>query len=90
MAEDRIPKRTENIASSRFQPWMSPRPVNSKGLKIARTFSAPNVHPFDEIEWEKRHARITGDNGEVIFEQKDIEVPLSWSQLATKVLFYNR
>jgi len=65
---------------------MSPRPVNSKGLKIARTFSTPNVHPFDEIEWETRHARITGDNGEVIFEQKDIEVPLSWSQLATKVV----
>jgi ribonucleoside-diphosphate reductase alpha chain len=86
MAEDRMSKPTENAASSRFQPWTSPKPVNSKGLRITRTFSAPDVHPFEEIEWEKREARITDDNGKVIFEQKDVEVPVFWSQLATKVV----
>ena len=86
MAEDRMSKPTENAASSRFQPWTSPRPVNSKGLRITRTFSTPDVHPFEEIEWEKREARITDDNGKVIFEQKDVEVPVFWSQLATKVV----
>jgi ribonucleoside-diphosphate reductase alpha chain len=51
-----------------------------------RHFSTAGVHPFDEIEWEKRDARISGDDGEAIFEQKNVEVPASWSQLATKVV----
>ncbi len=86
MAENETSKTTENAGASRFQPWTSPGPISSKGLKISRTFSTPNVHPFDQIQWETRQAKITGDNGEVIFEQKDIEVPVSWSQLATKVV----
>ena len=86
MAEDRTLKTTENEAAARFQPWTSPKPISSKGLKISRTFSTPDVHPFDQIEWENRQAKITGDNGEVIFEQKNIEVPVTWSQLATKVV----
>jgi len=86
MAENETSKTTENVASSRFQPWTSPKPISSKGLKISRTFSNPDVHPFDQIQWEIRQAKITDDSGEVVFEQKDIEVPGSWSQLATKVV----
>ncbi|MCK5174849.1 MAG: vitamin B12-dependent ribonucleotide reductase, partial [Planctomycetes bacterium] len=55
-------------------------------MKITRHFSAPNIHPFDEIDWETRKATIADDNGEVIFEQDNIEVPAFWSQLATKVV----
>lgn len=67
--------------------WQSPKGTKqSKGLKINQLFSTPTVHPFDEIEWEIRQAKITGDSGEVIFEQNDVEVPASWSQLATKVV----
>ena len=44
------------------------------------------MHPFDQIDWETREARITDDNGQVIFEQKNVEVPTAWSQLATKVV----
>ncbi|MDP9291402.1 MAG: vitamin B12-dependent ribonucleotide reductase, partial [Verrucomicrobiota bacterium] len=57
----------------------------SKGLKFSRTFSTAGVSPFDEIEWDKRDASITDDGGKIIFEQKDVEVPKSWSQLATKI-----
>jgi ribonucleoside-diphosphate reductase alpha chain len=49
-------------------------------------FSTPGVHPFEQLEWESRLARISGDNGETIFEQDNIEVPACWSQLATKVV----
>jgi len=56
------------------------------GMKIEHYFSTPNVHPFEQLEWEKRSAKITGDNGQAIFEQDNIEVPTSWSQLATKVV----
>ena len=43
------------------------------------------MSPFDEIEWDKRTAKITDDGGKVIFEQKEVEVPMSWSALATKI-----
>ncbi|MCX5632872.1 MAG: vitamin B12-dependent ribonucleotide reductase [Phycisphaerae bacterium] len=69
-----------------FKDWQSPKENKSKGLKINQIFSTPTVHPFDEIEWESRQAKITGDSGEVVFEQNDVEVPASWSQLATKVV----
>jgi ribonucleoside-diphosphate reductase alpha chain len=56
------------------------------GLKMEQFFSSPGVHPFDELQWEKRSAKITNDAGEAVFEQNDIEVPTNWSQLATKVV----
>ncbi|MHC4720302.1 MAG: vitamin B12-dependent ribonucleotide reductase, partial [Planctomycetota bacterium] len=49
-------------------------------------FSTPGKHPFEQLEWEKRSAKIAGEGGQVVFEQDDIEVPVSWSQLATKVV----
>ena len=56
------------------------------GLTVARVFSKMGVSPFDEIEWERRTAEITDDSGRVIFKQDDVEVPKSWSVLATKVV----
>jgi ribonucleoside-diphosphate reductase alpha chain len=56
------------------------------GLKMEHHFSTPGVHPFDELQWEKRSAKISSDTGEAVFEQHDIEVPTNWSQLATKVV----
>jgi ribonucleoside-diphosphate reductase alpha chain len=38
------------------------------------------------VEWERRTAAIIGEKGQVIFEQKDVEVPRSWSQLAINVV----
>src|SRR5689334_15289474 len=56
------------------------------GLNLARRWTTPGVDPFNQVEWEKRSAVITGEGGRVVFEQKDIEVPASWSQLATNVV----
>ena len=58
----------------------------AKGLKMERVFSDPKVKPFDQIEWDKRTAEITDDGGKVIFKQENVEVPKSWSVLATKVV----
>jgi ribonucleoside-diphosphate reductase alpha chain len=55
------------------------------GLRFERLFSDGAVAPFDQIEWERRTAEITDDGGKVIFKQEDIEVPKSWSALATKI-----
>jgi ribonucleoside-diphosphate reductase alpha chain len=56
------------------------------GLKIKRFYTKPGVHPFDEVEWELRSASITDEKGKVIFEQKNVEVPKSWSQTATNIV----
>jgi len=58
----------------------------AKSLPIERVFSDPEIKPFDQIEWEKRTAEITDDGGKVIFKQENVEVPKSWSVLATKVV----
>ena len=57
----------------------------NKGLKFTRVFSGKSVSPFDEIEWEQRTAEITDDSGKAIFKQENVEVPKSWSPLATKI-----
>jgi ribonucleoside-diphosphate reductase alpha chain len=57
----------------------------SKGLRFERVFSDAKVAPFDQIDWERRTAEITDDSGKVIFKQENIEVPKSWSALATKI-----
>ncbi|HEU4395931.1 MAG TPA: adenosylcobalamin-dependent ribonucleoside-diphosphate reductase, partial [Planctomycetota bacterium] len=55
-------------------------------IRYTRTFAREGVHPFDELRWEKRTAAISSESGKVIFEQKDVEVPAAWSQLATNVV----
>ncbi|OGS37337.1 MAG: ribonucleoside-diphosphate reductase, adenosylcobalamin-dependent [Elusimicrobia bacterium RIFOXYB2_FULL_49_7] len=56
------------------------------GLRFDRFFTEENIHPYDKIEWEHRHAKIANDKGEVIFEQKEVEMPRAWSQMATDVV----
>ena len=58
----------------------------AKGLRFSRFFTPPGSHAFDLVEWERRTAAITGEKGQVIFEQKDVEVPRTWSQLAINVV----
>jgi ribonucleoside-diphosphate reductase alpha chain len=58
----------------------------SNGLRIERYFTAAGADPFDTVEWETRSAVISNERGEVVFEQKDVEVPRFWSQTATNVV----
>ena len=46
----------------------------------------PGRPPYDEITWEYRTAGIANESGKSVFEQKDVEVPDFWSQLATNVV----
>jgi len=56
------------------------------GLVIDRVFSTEGAHPFDSVEWDTRDAVIKNHTGNAIFEQKDVEFPVTWSQLATNVV----
>jgi ribonucleoside-diphosphate reductase alpha chain len=58
----------------------------TRGLTIERRWTRPGVHPYDEISWEIRTAAIGNESGKLVFEQKDVEVPAAWSQLATNVV----
>src|SRR5260370_7118131 len=60
-----------------------------KGLRFGRHFTPPGSHAFDLVEWERRTAAITGEKGQVIFEQKDVELPRSWPQPPLNVLPHN-
>jgi ribonucleoside-diphosphate reductase alpha chain len=60
------------------------------GLTLERYFTTRGVDPADEMVWETRTAQITGEGGAVIFEQRDVEVPKSWSMLAANVVASKR
>ena len=69
----------------RNKPIRIPRP-NRAGFVLERFNTRPGVDPMSEVEWDLRTAVITGEDGRVVFEQKDVEVPRAWSQTATNVV----
>ena len=54
-------------------------------MKFARTYSAPQ-EPYAGVMFEPRTSRIVNPNGSMIFEAKDIQIPASWSQVATDII----
>src|SRR2546425_3701677 len=72
-------------ASSGYQGPLTLRKA-AEGLTIERYFTRPGIDPFDEVEWDIRPAVIGSEKGEIVFEQKDVEVPKFWSQTATNVV----
>jgi ribonucleoside-diphosphate reductase alpha chain len=74
---------TPKLTTSPFHPDTTSR---KRGLSFKRYFTKPDVHPFDEIEWEMRTASINNEKGETIFEQIGVEVPSFWSMTATNIV----
>ncbi len=60
--------------------------TNSPGLTVPRRYTQPGQDVWKTTEWELRTASIVGSDGTVVFEQKGVEIPKSWSQLATNVV----
>ena len=64
-------------------------PKAKAGISFPRYFTAKleqGKTPYDEVQWETRTASIGNDKGAVIFEQRDVEVPVEWSQTATNIV----
>jgi ribonucleoside-diphosphate reductase alpha chain len=60
-----------------------------QGVSFPRYFTArleAGKTPYDDVQWELRAATIGNDKGAVIFEQRDIEIPVDWSQTATNIV----
>ncbi|MBB4933117.1 ribonucleoside-diphosphate reductase alpha chain [Lipingzhangella halophila] len=74
---------TETTSGTSARKGKSPR----KGLKIERVFTSPGVHPYEEIQWERRDVVMTNwRDGSVNFEQRGVEFPASWSMNATQIV----
>ncbi|MGX5688438.1 vitamin B12-dependent ribonucleotide reductase [Arcticibacter tournemirensis] len=56
------------------------------GLQFQRYFSKEGVNVYDLFTYEKRSSVIRNPAGDAVFEMKDVEVPSSWSQVATDIL----
>jgi ribonucleoside-diphosphate reductase alpha chain len=56
------------------------------GIEIDRYFTKTGVDVYDTCEWELRNAAISSESGGIVFEQKDVEMPKFWSQMATNVV----
>jgi ribonucleoside-diphosphate reductase alpha chain len=56
------------------------------GLTLPRRFTTVGRDPLDAIAWEKRKSAISNPDGTIVFELDGVEVPASWSQLATDIV----
>ena len=93
VAEKEIPM---PVAETQAEPKAEPKPSkNGKaapvkpaapGLTFTRRYTQPGQDVWATTEWELRTASITGSDGKVVFEQKGVEIPKGWSQLATNVV----
>lgn len=55
-------------------------------MTVEPYFCPEDTDPFDTVEWEERTAQIKDENGGVLFEQENCQIPKSWSALATNVV----
>ncbi len=79
-----VAKRYVQFRSRKAQDGLNER--YGHGITVERFFTTANVHPYEKIEWETRDAAITDSKGNVVFEQKGVEVPKFYSQTATNIV----
>ena len=82
----RAGRRTRSAASAAMDEQFRFTGATSQGLTFERRWTTPGTHPYDEVEWELRDASIANESGKAVFEQKGVEVPKEWSQLAANVV----
>lgn len=54
-------------------------------MRFTRQFATPGKKPLDEVEYTTTTARITDNDGKVVFEMEGVEAPVAWSQLAVDI-----
>ena len=65
---------------------VSKQQTRQGGLKINRLYTNEGIDPIDATEYELRASVIRNADGSVVFEMQDVEVPRTWSQVATDIL----
>jgi len=81
---------TKNIVGTFPAPQFSPSPkrYHADGLRFTRYFTKAGVDPYAVVNYERRSSVIRETDGREIFRMDDVEVPSSWSQVATDILAY--
>ncbi len=59
--------------------------VRGRGFKFEPYFVPSGQDPYCQVNWIKRSSEIKGVDGQIVLSMKDVEVPESWSQLATDI-----
>jgi ribonucleoside-diphosphate reductase alpha chain len=59
--------------------------AKNSGLKVTRKYTSKG-DPYKGIVWEKRSSKIANPDGSVVFEMEDVEIPSTWSQVATDIM----
>ena len=67
-------------------PQTAPAKKAAPGLTFSRRYTKAGSDVWATTDWEVRSASIVGSDGTVVFEQNGVEIPKSWSQLATNVV----
>jgi len=81
-AETARPKQSDN-PSSTGGGAASP----GRGLRVERVYTKPGVHPYDELEWERRDVVMTNwRDGSINFKQDGVEFPAFWSVNAANIV----
>jgi ribonucleoside-diphosphate reductase alpha chain len=55
-------------------------------IPVERHFTRAGEDVYDSVRWETRTAKIQGDAGDTVFEQTGVDMPASWSTLATNIV----
>ncbi len=59
---------------------------SGKKMRIQRRFTKSGQSPYEGIAFRSVTSEIRNPDGSVVFRQEDIEVPASWSQVASDIL----
>jgi ribonucleoside-diphosphate reductase alpha chain len=65
---------------------MANKKQSEQGLQYSRRFTIEGTSVFDQFEYDYRTSVIRNPSGEVVFEMTNVEVPKTWSQIATDIL----
>ena len=61
--------------------------VGGPGLEMVRLFTTEGIHPYDDVNWERRDVvQNNWKTGEVVFEQRGVEYPDFWSVNASTIV----
>ncbi|MFT7595237.1 MAG: ribonucleoside-diphosphate reductase alpha chain [Paracoccaceae bacterium] len=55
-------------------------------MKIERKFTRAGQHAYAELDFIQATSEIRNPDGTIVFRQADIEIPASWSQVASDVI----
>ncbi|GIE84242.1 vitamin B12-dependent ribonucleotide reductase [Actinoplanes regularis] len=77
----------DGITAGRQRSRASANGVAAGGLSVERVWTTAGVHPYDEVEWERRDVVMTNwRDGSINFEQRGVEFPAFWSVNAANIV----